>query len=240
MDEQTQRIRDRLDDVRRRIGEAAHRSGRSPEDVRLVVVTKGHPVETIRRAIEAGAELLGENYVEEALPKIEALAWLKPVWHMIGHVQSRKAQLVAANFAFVHSVDRVKLARKLAEAFQGSNPLSVLLQVNISGESGKSGAPGWDERDWPAIFELVGQIRRFSKIRLCGLMTIPPDLPGEQARPYFRRLIQLRDAICSQSPGFSLNELSMGMSGDFEAAVEEGATMVRVGTAILGQRPLKE
>ena len=229
-------LKQRLEDVRTRIAKAAVRSGRSASDVRLVVVTKGHPVDVIREVVSAGAKYLGENYADQAVPKIEAYGRTGVEWHMIGHVQSRKAGLVAGNFDMVHSLDSVKLARRLDEARAGKRPLPVLLQVNVSGEAQKFGIPAWDERSVEAAAGIASQVLAFERLRLCGLMTIPPYLPAEEVRPYFRALVRVREYFERQVPGLALPELSMGMSGDFEAAVEEGATIVRVGTAILGPR----
>ncbi|HUF38288.1 MAG TPA: YggS family pyridoxal phosphate-dependent enzyme [Anaerolineales bacterium] len=223
-----------------RIGSAAERSGRDPEAVRLVVVTKGHPVETIRRAIDAGVVRFGENYAEEAVPKIETLAGAELEWVMIGHVQSRKSGMVASHFDELQSLDSVKLARRLDEARPKGRPLPVLVQVNVSGEAAKYGLPGWapdqGRETAPVIAAFIEGIARYSNLRLKGLMTVPPFLPPEDVRPFFRRLADLRDHLQDRFPDLEFDELSMGMSADFEAAIEEGATVVRIGTAILGPR----
>lgn len=229
-------LKARLEEVEQRIANAAVRSGRPADAVRLVVVTKGHPSETIRQVVEAGARHLGENYADQALPKIEALGPLDAEWHMIGHIQSRKAAIVAGNFDMVHSLDSVKLARRLDEARTGKTPLPVLLQINVSGEAQKFGIPAWNQGMLEEAANLIRQMTVFENLDLCGLMTIPPFLPEEEVRPYFRAVIQAREFFEMQIPGLSLPEMSMGMSGDYEAAVEEGATIVRVGTAILGPR----
>ncbi|RMF42406.1 MAG: YggS family pyridoxal phosphate-dependent enzyme [Anaerolineae bacterium] len=231
-------IADRYHAVRARIAEAALRAGRSPQDVQLVVVTKGHPVEAIREAVQAGARTLGENYVEEALPKLAALGEARLSWHMIGHVQSRKARLVAENFAWVHSLDRLKLARRLhviADA-QGKR-LPVLLECNVSGEASKFGWPAWDEAAWPALCESLREVLTLPGLEVRGLMTMAPYAADpEAARPVFRRLRRLRDYLREVFPETQWQHLSMGMSGDFEIAIEEGATIVRIGTAIMGKR----
>jgi pyridoxal phosphate enzyme (YggS family) len=229
-------IAGRLESIRERIAAAAQRSGREAGSVRLVVVTKGQPVEKIRRAVEAGADLLGENYVEEAVPKIETLGPVGVRWVMIGHVQSRKSGLVAGHFDAVHSLDSVKLARRLDAAREGGTPLPVLVQVNVSGEEAKSGLPGWSGGQFEDLVRDIAQIQAFPHLELQGLMTVPPFLPPDDVRPYFRKLASLRGRLENRLPGLRLSELSMGMSGDFEAAIEEGATLVRIGTAILGPR----
>jgi pyridoxal phosphate enzyme (YggS family) len=229
-------IAGRLRVVRDRIRAAERRSGRDPGSVRLVVVTKGHPVERVRSAIAAGAEILGENYAEEAVPKIEALQEKGVKWMMIGHVQSRKSGLVAAHFEELHTLDSVKLARRLDTARADGPPLETLVQVNVSGEAEKYGLPGWKQDHYPGLEAFIEQAAGFENLRLRGLMTVPPFLPAEDTRPFFRMLAELRDRLQDRFPDLRLDHLSMGMSGDFETAIEEGATLVRIGTAILGQR----
>jgi pyridoxal phosphate enzyme (YggS family) len=232
-------IRERYQRALGQIAEAASRSGRAPDAVRLVVVTKSQPLEVVRAAIEAGASILGENYAEEAAGKISALKKSTVEWHMIGHVQSRKAGLVAANFSMLHSLDSLKLAGRL-ERFcaEANRTLPVLLEVNVSGEAGKFGFPAWDERRWPDLVPALAPLTEFLHLRVRGLMTMPPyfDDP-EQTRPYFQRLRRLREFLAARLPSADWSELSMGTSADFIAAVEEGATFVRVGQAILGPRP---
>lgn len=234
-----ERIRKNLEQVQERIARAARAVGRQPESVRLVVVTKGHPVETVRAAVQAGARWLGENYAEEAVAKMQALGELPGVsWHMIGHVQRRKARLVVEHFDWLHSLDRVKLARRLETlAAERGRRLSVLLECNVSGEASKFGFPAWDETQWDVLFPQVEDVLACEHLEVRGLMTIAPlvDDP-EAARPYFRQLRVLRDALARRYPQATWDELSMGMSGDFEVAVQEGATFVRIGTAILGPR----
>ncbi len=230
-------IRERLDRVHDQIAAAAHHAGRSPDSVRLVVVTKTHPLETVRAAIEAGAQILGENYAEEAVEKISAIQ--SPVeWHMIGHVQSRKADLVAKNFHAIHSLDSLKLAHRLERFLAESNrSLDAFLECNVSGEESKFGYPAWSPDQWNLLCVEVEQILILPHIRLRGLMTMPPYAPdGETSRPYFRRLNQLREFLSKRFSQADWSELSMGTSADFGVAIEEGATLVRVGTAILGQR----
>lgn len=233
-------IQERLDRVRSRIAMAAQDAGRDPEEVRLVVVTKAHPIEVARAAVAAGVHRLGESYPEEAAPKIDALREESDLeWHMVGHIQSRKANLVAGRFKLVHSLDRLKLARRLDRfARQSSVRQPVLLQYNVSGERSKHGWPADDPARWPELVEAVGDVLQFAGLEVRGLMTIPPllDTP-EQAGPYFRRLCELRDFLARQFPDARWDELSMGMSHDFEAAIREGSTIVRIGQAILGPRP---
>ena len=210
--------------VQERIARAAMRAGRAPEEVLLVGVSKSVDVERIRRALAAGLPALGENRVQEAREKIEALG--RPVpWHMVGHLQTNKARDAVLLFDLIHSVDRLELARELdRRAAVAGKVAEVLVQVNLAGEATKGGfAP--DELK-SALEPLAG----LSRLRVRGLMTIPPPVEhAEQARGRFRRLRELRDEA-------GLEHLSMGMSDDFEVAVEEGATMVRVGTAIFGPR----
>jgi PLP dependent protein len=233
-------IRNNLDAVLERIDQAARSVGRESGSVRLVVVTKGHSQERIRAAMEAGARLLGENYVEEALDKMVSLSEQIGVeWHMIGHIQSRKASLVSEHFNYVHSLDSLKLAQRL-DRFAGEfgKRLPVLLECNVSGEESKFGFSAWDETQWQTFFEHAAQIVGLEHLDVRGLMTMAPFFDeAEPARPYFRRLVRLRDAIATRVSPANWDELSMGMSGDFEVAVQEGATLVRIGQAILGPRP---
>ena len=221
------------------IASAAHKSSRDPKEVRLVVVTKSQPLEVIQAAIEAGVRIFGENYPEEAVTKIEALAGQTGVeWHMIGHVQSRKARLVADHFALLHSLDSLKLAKRL-DRFAGEDGriLPVLLQFNVGGEESKAGWEASDEAQWDALLPDVSSILDLPNLRVQGLMTMPPlETEPEDSRQYFQRLRQLRDRFTSQFPQADWHELSMGTSADYPVAVEEGATLVRVGTAIVGGR----
>lgn len=234
-------IRDNYQQVLSRVERAAVSAARNIDEVRVVVVTKGHPLEVVGAAIEAGAEVLGENYVEEAASKIAALGNDTTVeWHMIGHIQSRKASAVCQYFDCVHSVDRLKIAERLNRYWADeTRKLPVLLECNISGEESKFGWAAWDEeRHWPAVFGKVAEVLAYPNLAVKGLMTMAPFLPSpELARPYFRRLRRLRDQLSNRFPMAEWEELSMGMSADYEVAVQEGATLVRLGTAILGKRP---
>ncbi|MGN6315410.1 YggS family pyridoxal phosphate-dependent enzyme [Trinickia sp.] len=225
-------IADHLLDVHRRIADAAHAANRSPDAVRLLAVSKTFPAEDVRAAFEAGQRAFGENYVQESIAKIEALADLraKLEWHFIGPLQSNKTRPVAEHFDWVHSVDRLKIAQRLSEQRPDTlPPLNVCLQVNVSGEASKSGV---SLEDAPA---LASEIAALPKLRLRGLMSIPEPVEGLEAqRTPHRTLRQLYEALSAQ--GLSLDTLSMGMSADLEAAVLEGATIVRIGTAIFGKR----
>jgi pyridoxal phosphate enzyme (YggS family) len=224
-----------------RVGAAALGAGRAVDAVRLVVVTKGQPLQAAWAAILAGASCLGENYVEEAVPKILALSNENPVeWHMIGHVQSRKAEPVSRHFAVVHSLDNLKLARRLDRfAGEAGRSLPVLLECNVSGEASKFGWEAWEEADWSRLAEQLAPVLDLPNLDVRGLMTIAPFSPQpETARPCFQRLRRLQTFLRGQFPQLPWAELSMGMSADFEVAVQEGATIVRIGTAILGERPV--
>jgi PLP dependent protein len=221
------------------IADAAHRSNRDPNQVRLVVVTKSQPIEVVQAAIEAGVRILGENYPEEGVMKIQTLAVQSGVeWHMIGHVQSRKARMVADHFALLHSLDSLKLAQRLNRfAAERDHVLPVLLELNVGGEETKSGWEASDESRWEALFPEVSSILDLPHLRVHGLMTMPPlETEPQDSRRFFRRLRLLRDHLASQLPRADWRELSMGTSADYRVAVEEGATLVRVGTAIVGAR----
>jgi PLP dependent protein len=229
--------------VRERIAAAARRAGRDPAAITLVAVTKTHPPELVAQAIAAGAADLGENRVQEAATKIAALdAYREAVrWHLIGHLQRNKARPAAELFDLVHSVDSLRLAEALARQLTPGRRLPVLLQVNVSGEASKEGfdLPGGLEnrQALDALLPDMEQIVALPGLAVRGLMTVAPivDTP-EQARPVFRRLRELRDALARRFPQASWDELSMGMTDDFEAAIAEGATIVRVGRAIFGER----
>jgi pyridoxal phosphate enzyme (YggS family) len=208
--------------------------------VRLVVVTKGQPLDKIQEVIEAGAMRLGENYAEEGVEKIQALGARKGLeWHMIGHVQSRKARLICEHFAWVHSLDSLKLAERLDRlAGELERKLPVLIECNVSGEESKFGYPAWQEERWDELGEAISPIMQCNQLQVRGLMAMAPySSDPEAARPYFKRARRLRDALARRFPALDWSELSMGMSGDYETAIEEGATIVRIGEAILGPRP---
>jgi pyridoxal phosphate enzyme (YggS family) len=237
MDAQIQRredVRHRLDQVRRQIAEAAVRAHRRPDEIKLVAVSKTHPPEIIQAAIAAGAGDLGENRVQEADSKIPLVGRQAARWHLIGHLQSNKARRAVELFDVVHSLDSVALAQRLDRVCRESNrdTLEVLIQVDLGHEPTKSGAAE------TALKELVEAISRLKTLRLTGLMTLPPyfDDP-EKTRPFFRRLRELRDGLFAEGAfGDYGGELSMGMTHDYEIAIAEGSTIVRVGTAIFGTR----
>ena len=219
--------------VRARLEAAAHAARRDPASVRLIAVSKTFPAEAVRAAADAGQTEFGENRVQEGLQKIRATAELTIRWHLIGHLQSNKVRKAAAAFQSIHSIDSLDLLRKVddAAAEAGCRP-DVLVQVDLAGETTKFGAV---EGDLDALFGAAGALRA---ARLVGLMLLPPFVEDpEDARPWFRRLREIRDRLADRGvPATALRELSMGMSHDFHVAIEEGATMVRVGTAIFGQR----
>jgi PLP dependent protein len=226
-------IPDRLAEVRARIARAAARAGRDPSSVRLVAVSKTFSADHVRAAAAAGQADFGENKVQEALGKIDAVANASLRWHLIGHLQTNKAKKAAARFAVIQSVDSVALVEKIGDgAAAADRVVEVLIQVDLAGEATKFGAT---EDELPAIIRAT---QNTTAIRMIGLMAIPPAVDDpEQARPYFSRLRSVRDRLLEAgAPTASLRELSMGMSHDFEVAVEEGATIVRIGSAIFGSR----
>jgi pyridoxal phosphate enzyme (YggS family) len=234
----SQQIQERYHLVLTRIAEAAIKSGRDPDEVQLMVVTKGHPLGTVRAVVDAGARILGENYVEEAVEKIEAFGNPNIEWHMIGHLQSRKARLVCQYFTCLHSLDRIKIARRLDQsASEMGKVLPVLIECNLSGEETKFGYPLWEESAWPEFVGEVAALLEFPHLEIRGLITMPPyHSDPENSRPYFQKLCRLREFLVDHFPKTNWRELSMGMSNDYEIAVEEGATILRVGTAIVGSR----
>ncbi len=227
-------IPDRVAAVRERIARAAERAARRPGDVRLVAISKTHPPEAVRAAFAAGVREFGENRVQEAEPKIGATADLRESglrWHLVGHLQSNKARRAAALFEVVQSLDSLDLAGRLARCgVEAGRPVRALVQVDLAGEETKFGLPEAE------LLPVLEALRGKEGLRIEGLMVLPPffDEP-ERARPYFRRLRSLHDRAQAAAL-LEGRELSMGMSHDFEAAVEEGATIVRVGTAIFGER----
>ena len=224
----------RLAQVRAQIDAAAIKCGRLPHEVTLIAISKTHPTSLVREAIERGATDIGENRVQEAEQKIKEVGRTAARWHLVGHLQANKARRAVQLFDVIHSLDSLELARRLDRfcAEENRMDLSVLIQVDLGHEETKSGI---DETELPPLIEALKELRH---LRLAGLMTLPPffDDP-EQARPFFRRLRELRDDLAARGAfGDQKGELSMGMTNDFEVAIEEGATMVRVGTAIFGNR----
>ncbi len=223
----------RLADVRNRIADAAGRAGRDPGEVRLIAVSKTHPIDAVHAAAEAGQLDFGENKVQEALQKVAQSSDTRLRWHLIGHLQSNKVRKTAGVVHYLHTVDSVDLLRKVDQAAAAAGrTIGVMVQVDLALEETKYGAP---EAEVPAIFTAAAQC---SAARMAGLMLLPPLAENpEEARPWFVRLRGVRDRLRDAGvPGEHLRELSMGMSHDFEVAIEEGATMVRVGTAIFGER----
>ena len=229
-------IRDRLQRVRERIARAAERSGRTPEDITLIAVSKKFDPPTVQQAVDAGARDLGENRIQEALSKVGQING-GVRWHLIGHLQSNKARQAIETFAVIHTIDSIQLAERLDRiAGELNRRPDVLIQVDLAHEPTKSGA---DERELPGIIETLDAA---DHLNFRGLMTLPPffETP-EQTRPFFRTLRELIENLNrNRESGRQLTELSMGMSHDFEVAIEEGATMVRVGTAIFGSREVND
>lgn len=218
--------------IRSEIHRAAVNAGRNPDDIRLVAVSKTKPVEMVEEAFSAGQVMFGENYVQELVAKADQLT-LPVEWHFIGHLQSNKVKPIAGIVSLIHSVDRLSLAREIDRQWRQLGLVcSVLVQVNVSGESSKSGTTTAD------AVELIRSIAELSHIRITGLMTMPPFFADpEYSRPFFRELKQLSQSVAHLAiPGVEMRELSMGMSGDFVQAIEEGATLVRIGSALFGSR----
>jgi pyridoxal phosphate enzyme (YggS family) len=232
-------IADNLAQVRDRIEAAARRARRRSEDIALMAVSKTFPAERIREAYDAGLRLFGENRVQEFAGKVDSLRDLRDVeWHLIGHLQTNKAAKAVEFFGAVDSVDSLRLAQKLnTSAHQLGKKVSVLIEINVGGETAKTGlAPDSEELE-----DLLVAAAELEHLQFRGLMTIPPFIEDPQAaQPYFRKLRELREQIAARKlAALDLSVLSMGMSHDFEVAVEEGSTCVRVGTAIFGQRPAR-
>ena len=232
-------IQTRKKRLEERIAGAAERAARSREDIAVVAVSKRQPLNHVAAGILAGIRDLGENYVQEAQHKkteiaeaVGAPALHAVTWHMIGHLQQNKAAAASLHFDMIHSVDRPKLARALdRHAAAAERRLDILLQVNLTGETQKSGTSEAD------LLELAQECASLPHLRLAGLMTVPAASPDpETSRPVFRRLREIRDQLCTQTDLETLQHLSMGMSADFEVAIEEGATLIRVGTALFGPR----
>ena len=234
-------IQKNLEQVYERITSAAFRVGRKPDEVKLVVVSKGQPVEAIQAAIAAGVKIFGENYPEEALEKIQAVTSVDVTWHMIGHLQSRKAKLVCSHFDWMQSLDSLHLAEKMERLLAEHNRmLPVLLEFNVGGEETKSGWLAGESSKWRSFLPDIRQILELSHLQVHGLMTMPPlTVNREEARIHFKKMVELQKYLRKQFPQANWDELSMGTSSDYEAAVEEGATFVRIGTSILGPRPDK-
>lgn len=226
-------MKNNLESVMDRIKQAAVSSGRNPETIRLVAVSKTIPSETVKKAIDAGADILGENYIQEARTKFNDLYSYPVSWHFIGHLQTNKAKYAVRIFDLIHSVDSVKLAIELDKQAKKTGKIqNILIQVNVADESTKTGVSVQN------TLNLVKEISGFKNLAIKGLMTMPPFFNApEKVRPFFKNLCSLRDQISKEAiHNVDMDELSMGMTGDFEVAIEEGATLVRIGTAIFGER----
>jgi PLP dependent protein len=231
-------LKENLENILNRIQITAINCGRNPESIRLVAVTKTVPANRIKDAIQAGVAIFGENYLQEARDKIRELSAYPVSWHFIGTLQSNKAKFVVKLFDMIHSVDSVKLAMEINKQAEKIGKIQdILIQVNVAGEAQKSGVSP------EQAIEMLTEISRFKNISVKGLMTMPPYFNDpERVRPFFKQLRQLRDKLQkkfsdpSSAGHIGLDELSMGMTGDFEAAIHEGATLVRIGTAIFGER----
>ncbi len=226
-------MRDRIQKIEQQIRDAAEKAGRNAQEIRLVAVSKIKPASMVKEAIIAGQTLFGENYIQEAVAKVEEIGGDEAQWHFIGHLQSKKSKYAVGVFDLIHSVDSLKLATEIdKQAAKKGVVQNILIQVNTSGEESKSGTT--DE----TVIALIREVAALKHIAVKGLMTMPAffDDP-EGARPYFRQLRLIKERINALAiDGVEMRELSMGMSGDFEVAIEEGATLVRVGTAIFGAR----
>ena len=230
------------DQVLDRIAESVESVHRDPKDVQLVVVTKGHPLQLAQWVIGAGARILGENYIDEGLEKINALTDKSEVkWHMIGHLQSRKARKMCEHFNLFQALDSVKLALRLDRlAGELGRKLPVFLECNLSGEASKFGFRCWNHTLLEDFLEQIKIFEELENVIAQGLMTMPPfDQNPEASRPYFRNLRVIKERINGVYPDLPITELSMGMSNDYEIAIQEGATIIRIGQAILGKRPPK-
>ena len=226
-------MKQRLEHIKQRIRQTAESCKRDADSVRLVAVSKTIAADIVKEAIEAGVTILGESYVQEARAKFKALVQYPVSWHFIGHLQSNKAKYAVRLFDLIHSVDSLKLARELDQQARKVDKIQqILVQINIGAEDTKSGI-STDEAS-----RLVAEISQLKNLAVKGLMTMPPYFyQPEKAQPFFAALREMRDQIKEQSlPHVSLDELSMGMTGDFEVAIKEGATLVRIGTAIFGER----
>ncbi len=237
--ELVKQIKNNLDSVTERIQKSAERAGRDASDVKLVAVTKLMSVDVILAGVEAGIRSFGENYPEQAAEKIRSLNIDEEIeWHMIGHIQSRKTDTVCKYFHMVHSLDRMKIARYLDRyAEEQDRIMPVLIEVNLGGEESKYGWDASNDNDWQNLIKNFNTIASYKNIEIQGLMTMPPlfDDP-EKTRPIYRKLCRLQQYLRDQMPEENWNELSIGTSFDFPIAVEEGATIVRIGTEIFGPR----
>ncbi|MBG0783926.1 MAG: YggS family pyridoxal phosphate-dependent enzyme [Anaerolineaceae bacterium] len=234
-------IKANLARIQSKIDAAAARVGRDPQSISLLAVTKLLPLEVVQSAYAAGLRCFGENYPEQAVEKIIAMAAYPEIeWHMIGSTQSRKAELVSRYFNKVHSVDRLKIARYLNRyCGELDKVMPILIEVNLSGEESKAGFPAWHEDQWTELTIALDEIVDLPNLNVRGLMTMPPLYNDpELSRPIYRKLKRLQQSLKGQFPDICWDELSIGTSFDYEVAVEEGATVVRIGTELFGPRPV--
>jgi pyridoxal phosphate enzyme (YggS family) len=233
-----QEITRNISEIHNRIRKAAKLAGRNPDLIELVAVTKKKNALVIKTLFENGVKRIGESYFQEAAFKIDLLRDLKIEWHMIGPIQKGKEKKVAALFSTVHSVDRLEVARNLNKAAElDGRVLPVYLEFNTSGEESKYGWKAWNEKEWDELHSDLDEITGFRGLEILGLMTMAPyNIDPEASRPYFVKLRNLREYLNNKHPGLELDGLSMGMSSDFEVAIEEGATILRIGTALVGKR----
>jgi pyridoxal phosphate enzyme (YggS family) len=231
-------IEHRLEIVAERINKAVVRAGRNPADIKLVVVTKQKSAQVVKVLVGLGLKSIGESYLKEAQFKMELLHDLPIEWHMIGTIQNGKEKIVANKFDVIHSLDRLHLAEKISQyAVDLERVIPAYLEVNVSGESTKKGWNATILSDWENLLPDVERVVSLPGLDVKGLMTMAPySLDPESARPYFRKLRELRDYFNANLKIGKITELSMGMSGDFETAIEEGATVLRIGTALVGER----
>lgn len=226
-------IKDNLDKINKQIIETAKSCGRRPEKIRLIAVSKRKSVEAIMEGIKAGAKHFGENYIQEAIDKIDKIGKNSACWHFIGHLQSNKAKFAVKYFDYIHTVDTIKLAREIDKQARKINKIQkILVQVNIGEEDTKSGTSIED------TIQLITQIHTYANIAVKGLMCMPPYFSNpDQTRIYFQKLVRIKNEILDQKyEAVSMEHLSMGMSSDFKVAIEEGSTMIRIGTSIFGER----
>ncbi len=226
-------IKKNLNIINKQIIETAKLSGRNPEDIQLIAVSKRKSVELIMEGIKSGATHFGENYIQEAIGKIDTIGNDKACWHFIGHLQSNKAKFAVRYFDYIHTVDKIKLAREIDKQARKINKIQkILIQINIGEEETKSGIKLED------TIQLLNEINTYSHISVKGLMCIPPYfLDPDQTRKYFQQMVGIKNEIQDKKyESVSMSHLSMGMSNDFKVAIEEGSTMIRVGTSIFGER----
>ena len=238
MEPGTQSIKENIKKVRERINKSAVSVGRNPSEIELIAVTKEKPPVIIKELFDCGISKIGESYLKEALFKIGLLENYQIEWHMIGTVQSGKANQIIKSFDQVHSVDRLELARELnAKANKFNTSLPIYLECNVSGETTKYGLKAWDEEGWESLLPVMEEILDMNSLKVKGLMMMAPYSKNpEDSRPFFIKLRKLQEFLDRIYPNQGFSGLSMGMSGDFEVAIQEGATTIRIGTALVGSR----